>query len=1441
MKNPPTVLSATLGGETMKLGFTGQWKPWAGPVFLLFLVLPLRVASAATFIVGTCQSGTQLASISAAITAAAASAATPHNIRICPGTYNEGGLTLNNSRHNGIAIESSTGNRADVTIAAGSASRAFDINGRSDVTLRHLTITGNNQGVHVQNWSSGTTLNNLSITTTGKAVETNNVSNFTLTNSTLIANNNDAIDMEGDAGGVTIDNVTITAGSGGSDSGIEISRVYSSLSITRVTITRAGHDGIQIGGANSLTPTFRDLQITATRRGITANDLRLDLGVSTLAANTITAGQVGIHLAGDVGAFQVRDTTVSAGTGNTNFHGIHATGAYNVWSVRRSKVSQAGGHGIFVTGGSAPVVEDVEIAAHQDGIHIESGNGPVVRVSAYARNQIVAGQRGVYFFRNAGPFKLQNTTIIAGSHGLSVTDPWNKYEITDNTILSSGGIGLDIAGTGGSGVNRPLITGNVIKRSLTQGMRLGNNPAWAEADVYNNCFYNSTNIHNNYRSATFHSGVTGNYWGGSPEGSGYSDTCTDANSDGICDMPYSVPGAGGANMPRIDSHPLKTCRLLPPPPLHCFTDRFSGADEAAPGSDWTRTSSSGSFGLPRIVNNRLRMTNATGNVATAAHLQRRFPGAGNRIVVEFDLFAYGGNGADGIVLAFSDATVTPQAGAYGGSLGYAQRSGVNGFTGGWLGVGFDEFGNFAHAGEGRVGGPGRQVDSVTVRGSGSGTTGYRFHAGSGTLSPGVDQPGAAAGPNHRYRVTIDNRNNANTWVSVERNTGGGFATIIPQYDARAQAGQAAVPEHWLLSYTASTGGAHNIHEIDNLEVCTTEPILPITTGPHHIRIEHPGGSGVTCAPTTLTLRACANETCSSFHTGGIRGTLTKTGSPTVNWPDGANFVIPPGASSTTARMHVTTAGNVVVGATAINPPTGIAPGCNFGSPQCTFTSHLAGFLFDVPDHHADTPQTVMIAAVRQSNNALACTPAFSGSNRTLRFGCSRTNPASGTLPVVVGGTNINCGTAADITLGFDPHGVATTTVRHADVGALNLTASFSGSGAEAGLSMSGSDNFIAAPARFAVTPVGPYVAGRAFAATVVAQNTSGATTPNFGRESAPEGVRLSRALVGPTDGRPGDFGGSVAAFSGGSASGNDLIWDEVGDLEITATLQSGSYLGSGLTASGSAVAGAFRPAHFTTAVTPGMGTFTYAGQPFEATVTALNAAGAKTWNYRGSYARAVTLADANAALNQSAILGSLSNATLAAADFVAGEATTDKVAYVFANKTTAPLEGPLSAPLAVRATDADGVNSQGRAEGVTAIRAGRLRLHNAFGAATSLRMEIEAQYWSGRSWVKNAADSTTSIAAANIPPIPGWTITAPGALSSGAGFITLHPGAAGRATVCVDLAGNGSHCAASPLGAPWLQSNWGGAASHDVDPSATATFGIRAPEHRGTIHIREAF
>ncbi len=266
-------------------------------------------------------------------------------------------------------------------------------------------------------------------------------------------------------------------------------------------------------------------------------------------------------------------------------------------------------------------------------------------------------------------------------------------------------------------------------------------------------------------------------------------------------------------------------------------------------SNWIVSTSDSTGILPRIVNSGyLRLTESTSSNAKAATVPGIFPAAGNYISVEFKHFAYSGSGADGIAVILSDHSVPAVPGAFGGSLGYAQKSnpgsdctkvgGCPGFTGGWVGVAIDEYGNYQSAAEGRIGGPGRVIDSVAIRGSGSGMAGYNYLGGTGTLAPEIDNA-ASASPSrgHTYQVIVDARSEpTSTRVAVNRDTGSGYASLIniPNVYSAAAAQtpsftQAPVPANWQVSFTGSTGGADNIHEIGSLRICA-QTVYPPTGG-----------------------------------------------------------------------------------------------------------------------------------------------------------------------------------------------------------------------------------------------------------------------------------------------------------------------------------------------------------------------------------------------------------------------------------------------------------------------------------------------------------------------------------------------------------------------------------------------------------------------------------
>lgn len=177
-------------------------------------------------------------------------------------------------------------------------------------------------------------------------------------------------------------------------------------------------------------------------------------------------------------------------------------------------------------------------------------------------------------------------------------------------------------------------------------------------------------------------------------------------------------------------------------------------------------------------------------------------------------------------------------------------------------------------------------------------------------------------------------------------------------------------------------------------------------------------------------------------------------------------------------------------------------------------------------------------------------------------------------------------------------------------------------------------------------------------------------------------------------------------------------------------------------------------------------------------------------------------------------------------------------------------DGPLE-KFALKAnilSEPDGVAISGDSlSNETKIRFGRLRLSNVYGYVPPLQMPVEAQYWSGNSWVKNGDDNCTALVDANLPLSPGattWTRTAPGPgpLSGGGGTITINPTSAGSISVCADLGDDhGVACSGTGAALPWLQSKWPGGANHNNDPSATATFKVFKSEGKRGVYNREMY
>jgi len=232
----------------------------------------------------------------------------------------------------------------------------------------------------------------------------------------------------------------------------------------------------------------------------------------------------------------------------------------------------------------------------------------------------------------------------------------------------------------------------------------------------------------------------------------------------------------------------------------------------------------------------LRLTKDLTNQRGFAYIDRSFP-SGMGVLVDFEYKmwrtrndSYGG--ADGLCVFLFDAEADFRLGGYGGSLGYAPNTAAyinEGLAGGYVGVGFDAYGNFSNPSEGRNGGLGELPNSVVLRGptTNNANTTNEYLAGA-QLSPDrmsneVDYDiTTTTRPSsdefyRRVQITIMYNNAERLYditVRWTKKPGGTFTDLITYQTTEPP------PPTMKVGFAASSGGGFNYHEIRNILVTT---------------------------------------------------------------------------------------------------------------------------------------------------------------------------------------------------------------------------------------------------------------------------------------------------------------------------------------------------------------------------------------------------------------------------------------------------------------------------------------------------------------------------------------------------------------------------------------------------------------------------------------------
>lgn len=246
----------------------------------------------------------------------------------------------------------------------------------------------------------------------------------------------------------------------------------------------------------------------------------------------------------------------------------------------------------------------------------------------------------------------------------------------------------------------------------------------------------------------------------------------------------------------------------------------------------------------------LRLTSNQVNQRGHVYLDISFPSTYG-LKAEFEYFSYGGTGwgpginsGDGFSVFLFDAETTAfNSGGFGGSLGYAPRGEEPGLSNAYLGIGFDEYGGFGTAQEGRTGEfatldqNGRTPDAIVVRGPGNLFQGYPFVMGKRTMLDGpdglspIDHFSISSGGTGTTRVTDRNKPGyRKVFLELQPNANGPGFFITLKMEVTTEPNQPRMvtifdrpyffpaPKNLKIGFAASTGGSTNFHEIRNLIV-----------------------------------------------------------------------------------------------------------------------------------------------------------------------------------------------------------------------------------------------------------------------------------------------------------------------------------------------------------------------------------------------------------------------------------------------------------------------------------------------------------------------------------------------------------------------------------------------------------------------------------------------
>ena len=468
--------------------------------------------------------------------------ALPHTMRICPGNYVEDN-TFNDPEFIGMTIEGTTGNASDVQITGVSATGSVIFFRNDKMTLRNVNVLGGRYGVRSYT-SDSSQFDNLIINNQefdGILIQSSNnrITNsviekvgrrgiyFTTAGESLLIQSTKVISTTSDCiysrqGDVTVLDVVADACGRHGVVMIKAAGLSDNLSINNLTVNNPVSDGLYI----------RNYLASAASDNVNVNNVEINnpgrFGTYLVTNESINLNNIRIKNAGNDGVSLhniqtsiFRDITVDSNQSD----GLYLNAASTQNQFQGITLSNSKSNGLYINGGDNNSFEKLSI----------SDSGGIAGI--YYRNQsqdnvikgyeIFKNRHGIYM-NNSQANTFASGDVFDNNYGALLTASTAKNQFVDNYIHDNSVLGLSITASGNNENNS--FSSNCFINPV-------NNLSDAEATLLN----------------VYDNGSIGNFYGSLPAGSGYSETCADSDSNNICDVPYSIPGATSA----IDNFPSR--------------------------------------------------------------------------------------------------------------------------------------------------------------------------------------------------------------------------------------------------------------------------------------------------------------------------------------------------------------------------------------------------------------------------------------------------------------------------------------------------------------------------------------------------------------------------------------------------------------------------------------------------------------------------------------------------------------------------------------------------------------------------------------------------------------------------------------------------------------------------------------------------------------------